>query len=82
LIANLAQTKAPAKLLIEKGIIAEAEFLAKVAEERPTSRENSSRFVRTLSFGSAGENVDSQRLERFLTTNQPDPGNKLMLLLH
>jgi hypothetical protein len=42
---NLAQTDAPAKLLIETGVITEAEFLAKIAEERGTSRESSSRFV-------------------------------------
>jgi len=33
LIANLAQTDAPAKLLIENGVITEAEFPAKIAEE-------------------------------------------------
>jgi len=39
-IANTAQTDAPANLLIEKGVITEAEFSAKIAEERATSREN------------------------------------------
>jgi hypothetical protein len=34
LISNLASTDALAKLLIEKGIITEQEFLAKIAEER------------------------------------------------
>jgi hypothetical protein len=42
LIANLAQTDGLAKLLIEKGVITEAEFLAKIAEERAKSRESSS----------------------------------------
>jgi adenylylsulfate kinase-like enzyme len=45
LLANLAQTDALAKLFIEKGVITEAEFLAKIAEERATSRESSSRFI-------------------------------------
>jgi hypothetical protein len=34
LVISLAQTDAMAKLLIEKGIITQAEFLAKVDEER------------------------------------------------
>ncbi len=34
LISNLKSTDALAKLLIEKGIITEQEFLAKIAEER------------------------------------------------
>jgi hypothetical protein len=38
-------TDAPAKLLIEKDVITEAEFPAKIAEERATSRESSSQFV-------------------------------------
>jgi len=36
LVSSLAQTDAPAKLLIEKGIITQAELLAKIAEERAT----------------------------------------------
>jgi hypothetical protein len=35
---HTAQTDAPAKLLIEKGVITEAEFLAKIAEERATRK--------------------------------------------
>jgi hypothetical protein len=34
LISSLAQTDALAKLLIEKGIITHAEFMAKIAQER------------------------------------------------
>jgi len=45
LIANLIHTDAPAKLLIEKGVITDAEFPAKIAEERATGRERSSQFV-------------------------------------
>jgi hypothetical protein len=45
LIANLAQTEAPAKLLIEKGVITEAEFPATIAEERATSGESFWHFV-------------------------------------
>jgi hypothetical protein len=36
LVSRLAQTDALAKLLIEKGIISEQEFLAKISEERAT----------------------------------------------
>ena len=36
LVSSLAQTDALAKLLIEKGIITQPEFLAKIAEERTT----------------------------------------------
>ena len=36
LISSLAQTDALAKLLIEKGIITQQEFLAKISEERAT----------------------------------------------
>ena len=36
LISSLAQTDALSKLLIEKGIITQQEFLAKIAEERAT----------------------------------------------
>jgi hypothetical protein len=36
LISSLAQSDALAKLLIDKGIITQAEFLAKIAEERAT----------------------------------------------
>lgn len=36
LISSLAQTDALAKLLIEKGIITQQEFLQKIAEERAT----------------------------------------------
>ena len=36
LVSNLAQTDALAKLLIEKGIITQQEFLAKISEERAT----------------------------------------------
>jgi hypothetical protein len=34
LVSSLAQTDALAKLLIDKGIITQAEFMAKIAEER------------------------------------------------
>jgi hypothetical protein len=36
LISSLAQTDAPAKPMIEKGVIIQQEFLAKIAEERST----------------------------------------------
>ena len=36
LISSLAQTDALAKLLIEKGVITQEEFLHKIAEERAT----------------------------------------------
>ena len=36
LVSSLAQTDALAKLLIKKRIITQAEFLAKIAEERAT----------------------------------------------
>jgi len=36
LVSSLAQTDALAKLLIEKGIITQQEFLAKILEERAT----------------------------------------------
>ena len=36
LISSLAQTDALAKLLIEKSIISQQEFLAKISEERAT----------------------------------------------
>ena len=36
LVSNLAQADALAKLLIEKGIITQQEFLAKISEERAT----------------------------------------------
>jgi hypothetical protein len=36
LVSSLAQTDALAKLLIEKGLITEKEFLGKLAEERGT----------------------------------------------
>ena len=42
-VSNLAQTDALAKLLIEKGIITQQEFLQKISEERPTYRRCSSR---------------------------------------
>jgi len=42
--------KPPAKLLIEKGVITEAEFVAKIAEERATSRESSCDSFRRESF--------------------------------
>jgi len=35
-VSSLAQTDALAKLLIEKGIITQKEFLAKISEERAT----------------------------------------------
>jgi hypothetical protein len=38
LVSSLAQTDALAKLLIEKGIITQQEFLAKISEERATYR--------------------------------------------
>ena len=38
LVSSLAQTDALAKLLIEKGIITEQEFLAKISEERAASQ--------------------------------------------
>jgi hypothetical protein len=37
LVSSLAQTDALAKLLIEKGIITEQEFLAKISEEKRRS---------------------------------------------
>ena len=36
LVSNLAQTDALAKLLIEKGVITQQEFCAKILEERAT----------------------------------------------
>ena len=36
LLSSLAQSDALAKLLIEKGVIKQQEFLAKIAEERAT----------------------------------------------
>jgi hypothetical protein len=36
LVSSFAQTDALAKLLIEKGIITQQEFLAKISEERAT----------------------------------------------
>jgi len=36
LVSSLAQTDALAKLLIERGVITQEEFLAKIAEERTT----------------------------------------------
>ena len=36
LVSSLAQTDALAKLLIEKGIITQQEFLAKISQERST----------------------------------------------
>ncbi len=36
LVSSLAQTDALAKLLIERGVITQQEFLAKIAEERAT----------------------------------------------
>jgi hypothetical protein len=36
LVSSLAQTDAPAKLLIEKGLITRDEFMEKLAEERAT----------------------------------------------
>ena len=36
LVSSLAQTDALAKLLIEKGVITQQEFLAKISEERVT----------------------------------------------
>ena len=36
LVSSLAQTDALSKLLIEKGIITQQEFLAKISEERET----------------------------------------------
>ena len=36
LVSSLAQTDALAKLLIEKGIITQQEFVAKISEERAT----------------------------------------------
>ena len=35
LVSSLAQTDAPAKLLIEKGLITRAEFMQKISEEQP-----------------------------------------------
>jgi hypothetical protein len=40
LVSSLAQTDALAKLLIEKGIITQQEFLAKISEERATYHTN------------------------------------------
>jgi hypothetical protein len=36
LVSSLAQTDAPAKLLIEKGLITREEFMQKISEERAT----------------------------------------------
>jgi hypothetical protein len=36
LVSSLAQTDAPAKLLIEKGLITKEEFMQKISEERAT----------------------------------------------
>ena len=36
LVSSLAQTDALAKLLIEKGVITQEEFMQKISEERPT----------------------------------------------
>jgi hypothetical protein len=36
IVSSLAQTDALAKLLIEKGVITQGEFLAKISEERAT----------------------------------------------
>jgi hypothetical protein len=36
LVSSLAQTDAPAKLLIEKGLITQEEFMQKISEERAT----------------------------------------------
>jgi hypothetical protein len=44
-MVNLARTGAPAKLVIEKGVITKAEFPAKSAEEWATSRQSSSQLV-------------------------------------
>ena len=38
LVSSLAQTDALAKLLIDKSVITQAEFLAKIAQERATYR--------------------------------------------
>jgi hypothetical protein len=35
-VSGLAQTDAPAKLLIEKGIITQEEFMRKISEDRAT----------------------------------------------
>jgi hypothetical protein len=45
LIANLARTGAPAMLVIQKGVITQAEFPAKIAEEPATTQERSSQLV-------------------------------------
>ena len=36
LVSSLAQTDAPAKLLIEKGVITREEFMQKISQERAT----------------------------------------------
>jgi hypothetical protein len=36
LVSSLAQTDAPAKLLIERGLITREEFIQKISEERAT----------------------------------------------
>jgi len=40
LVSSFAQTDALSKLLIEKGIITQQEFLAKISEERATYHTN------------------------------------------
>ena len=39
LVSSLAQTDAPAKLLIEKGLITREEFMEKISEEQATYQE-------------------------------------------
>src|SRR5580765_3786517 len=63
LVSSLAQTDALAKLLIEKGIITQQEFLAKISEEsdirRCSSRQHSraDRFYRSMFSTSAEKSL-------------------------
>jgi hypothetical protein len=52
-------------LLIEKGVITEAAFPAKIPEERATSRETSSQFGCTQTKVSSHQCTTLKRLERF-----------------
>jgi hypothetical protein len=48
-------------LLIEEGVITEAEFPAKIAEEPATSRESSSRSIERLERSEAMERLEHTR---------------------
>ncbi len=63
LVSSLAQTDALAKLLIEKGIITQQEFLQKIAEERTV-------YQKTLNVHELEKRMDA--LSRDYAT-KPDP---------